>query len=112
MTAHAEVARATGREIRSLALRHFLSCYLGRIFIGRTFIGRRWFGALAYSHLSNGGQSCPSARLVLFLGEAWPATLLARWRFRPQPPLPAGDREQPLILDHFGSRFRIAPRAG
>lgn len=35
MTAHAEIARATGRENLSFAVRHFLPSYLGGIFIRR-----------------------------------------------------------------------------
>jgi hypothetical protein len=67
--------------------------------------------AYAFNHLSNGSQSCAGAPLVLFLGTAWLARLLARWRFEPTPAPAAGGAEQPLILDHFALHLRPTARA-
>jgi cytochrome P450 len=63
-----------------------------------------------FNHLSNGRQDCPGGPLVLLLGKAAIANVLAR--FSPtleHPRLPAGEA-LPHMLNFFETRFRLRAR--
>jgi cytochrome P450 len=70
----------------------------------------RWIDAERdprFNHLSGGSQSCPGVPLVLLLGKAVLARVLARHELTlEQPQLEAG-RDLPLMLDFFDIEFRV-----
>lgn len=77
------------------------------------FHPERWAGGPSYqfNHLSNGPQHCAGVWLVLFLGKAVLAELLATARYAPAAPTGIeGSRPMPHMLDFFKLRFRLASR--
>ncbi|HJS94426.1 MAG TPA: cytochrome P450 [Solirubrobacteraceae bacterium] len=63
-----------------------------------------------FNHLSNGSQDCPGGPLVLLLGKAAIAQMLARWTLRlKEPALPAGG-PMPAMFDFYSARFSARRR--
>jgi len=64
-----------------------------------------------FNHLSNGTQDCPGGPLVLLLGKAVIARLLAGYDVRlEEPELPAGG-DQPNMVNFYEMRFAVARRS-
>jgi cytochrome P450 len=74
----------------------------------------RWAGgerSYRFNHLSNGTQDCPGGPLVLLIGKAVIARLLATYDVRlEEPELPAGG-EQPNMVNFYEMRFAVARRS-
>jgi cytochrome P450 len=66
-----------------------------------------------FNHLSNGSQWCPGEPLVLLLGKAVLAQMLAAWDVTVlEPELPAGSREPlPHSLDFYSIRYAVRTRS-
>lgn len=62
-----------------------------------------------FNHLSNGPQVCAGKELLLFLGKATLASLLATTRYRLERPFLAPTRPLPYAFDHFRIKLRRQP---
>jgi cytochrome P450 len=72
-------------------------------------VPERWAGGRSdyrFNHLSNGSQDCPGAPLVLLLGKAVLAQVLARYTLRVRKPA-IGSGSLPPMLDFFDAQFEV-----
>lgn len=63
-----------------------------------------------FNHLSNGSQDCPGGPLVLLLGKAAIANVLARWTLTLVEPSIESGGPLPAMLDFFQARFGVESR--
>jgi cytochrome P450 len=77
-------------------------------------VPERWSdgaGDYRFNHLSNGRQDCPGAPLVLLLGKAVLANVLARYSLELEAPrLRTSGGALPAMLDFFQARFTVRSR--
>jgi cytochrome P450 len=64
-----------------------------------------------FNHLSNGSQDCPGGPLVLLLGKAVLAQMLARYSFELERPKLGSSESLPHSFDFYGARFSVQPRS-
>jgi cytochrome P450 len=76
-------------------------------------VPERWAdgdGDYKFNHLSNGTQYCPGATMVLLLGKAVLAQVVAGWTLGLREPEIDPSEPLPHMLDFFSTRFAVEPR--